>query len=138
MRHRVYGRKLGRNKNERAALFKSLVRSLVISEKIQTTESKAKAIKGLIDKLINQAKSPTTRYMVSQFFSNKQISEKLFKDITPRLKDRDSGYTSMIRMGRRQGDGAQIVQISLLTTTPVKEEAKKLAKKPLRGVKKND
>jgi large subunit ribosomal protein L17 len=115
VRHRVYGRILGRTKNERTTLFKGLVRSLILWEKIETTEAKAKAIKGLIDKLINQAKSPTTRRLISQFLVEKPIQEKLVKDIAPRLKNRTSGYVSITRLGKRLGDGGVLVQMRLLT-----------------------
>ncbi|MBI2022296.1 50S ribosomal protein L17 [Candidatus Daviesbacteria bacterium] len=122
MRHRVYGKLLGRDKNQRTALFKALVQSLILSEKIQTTEAKAKAIKGLIDKLITQAKSPNTRRLVGQFLVSKQVQDKLIKDIAPRLKSRTSGYTSITKLGRRMGDGAMIVQMRLLVESvePVK------------------
>lgn len=105
MRHKVYGKHLGRDKNERTALFKNLIGSLILHGSITTTEAKAKAIKGLVDKMINQAKKKP---------------DPLFKDIVPRLKSRTSGYTSLIRLGPRQGDGAMIVKLSLLL-----EEAKK-------------
>lgn len=114
MRHKVYGKHLGRDKNQRTALFRSLVRSLVLSEKIETTEAKAKAIKSLVDKLITQAKSPTTKRLVSQFLTDKQISEKFINEIVPRLTSRNSGYTSTVRLGPRLGDGAMIVQMRLL------------------------
>lgn len=119
MRHRVYGKHLSRNKNERTGLFRNLVASLVISEKIQTTETKAKAIRGLVDKLITQAKSPTAKRLVSQFLINKPAHEKLINELLPRLQNRNSGYTSTIKLGRRAGDGAMLVQMSLLV-----EEAK--------------
>lgn len=114
MRHRVYGKLLGRNKNERTRLFKSLVQSLFLSESIQTTEAKAKAIKGLVDKLITQAKSPNTRRLVTQFLVDKKTQEKLIKDLAPRLKSRTSGYTSIVKIGKRLGDGAMMVQVKLL------------------------
>ena len=116
MRHRVYGRHLGRNKDTRTALFKSLVQSLFISESIETSEAKAKAIKGLVDKLITSAKSPATRRLVSQFLTNKEIFDKLIKDIVPRFKSRNSGYTSIIRLGKRAGDNTDIVRMSLIET----------------------
>lgn len=128
MRHRVYGKHLSRDKNERTALFRSLVRSLILSEKIQTTEAKAKAIKGLVDKLVNQAKSTNTQRLLAQFLVDKEAREKLVKDLAPRLGDRNSGYTSIIRLGRRQGDGAMEVQMSFLAA-PIKEETKSAAKK---------
>lgn len=111
----MYGKHLGRSKNQRTALFKGLVQSLIQWEKIETTEAKAKAVKGLIDKLITQAKSENTRRLVYQFLVDKNTQEKLIKDIAPRLKNRTSGYTTITRLGRRLGDGAMMVKISLLT-----------------------
>jgi large subunit ribosomal protein L17 len=124
VRHRVYGKHLSRSKNERTGLFRNLVQSLVISEKIQTTESKAKAIKGLVDKLINQAKSPNTRRLVSQFLVHKPAHDKLINDLLPRLQSRNSGYTTTVRLGRRLGDGAMVVQMSLLVEESAKKESK--------------
>lgn len=109
MRHNVNGKKLGRDKNERTALFKNLVRSLVLHGSITTTEAKAKAIKGLIDKTINQAKkSPSL----------------LYKEIIPRLRTRSSGYTSVVKLGSRQGDGAMMVKMSLLLEEKVSRRKK--------------
>lgn len=128
MRHNVYGKKLSRDKNQRTALFKNLVRSLIIHESIQTTDAKAKAIKGTVDKIINQAKTPTTRRLVSQFLVDKAAQEKLIKEIIPRLGDRTSGYTSVVRIGRRLGDGAMIVRMSLIEGR-VKEAPARVEKK---------
>ncbi len=114
MRHKVYGKHLGRNKNQRTALFKSLVQSLFISEEIETTEAKAKSVKGLVDKIITQAKSPTSKRLVSQFLTKRETQDKLFKYLLPRLGNRNSGFTSIIKLGRRMGDGAMIVKMSLL------------------------
>jgi large subunit ribosomal protein L17 len=116
VRHKVYGRHLSRTSNERTQLFRNLVRSLILHESIDTTEAKAKAIKGLVDKLVTQAKSPNTRRLVSQFLVEKQVAERLIKDIAPRLKDRNSGYTSVVRLGKRLGDGTMMVQMSLLVS----------------------
>ena len=118
MRHKIYGKHLGRSKNERKALFGSLIRSLILSEKIETTEAKAKAVKGLVDKIINQAKSPNTRRLLGQFLTDKAITEKLIKEIVPRLKDRHSGYTSLVKLGRRLGDNAMLVRMSILLEEP--------------------
>lgn len=114
MRHRVYGKKLKRNRDERSALFNNLVRSLFLEEKIQTTQAKAKAIKGLVDKIINLAKSSKSRRLLNQFAIGTQALEKLVTEIVPRAKGKDSGYTSIIRVGRRYGDGAMLVQMSLV------------------------
>ncbi len=93
MRHNVYGRKLGRNTAERNSLFKNLLESLIAHGSIKTTESKAKAIKGLIDKFINKSKN---------------------KELLSRFKSRTSGYMSLIKLGPRLGDGAMMVRMSLL------------------------
>lgn len=129
MRHRVYGKYLGRDKDQRSALFKSLVRSLILEESIKTTQAKAKAVKGLIDKIINQAKSATSKRLVSQFLTQKSVTEKLAKEILPRVKSRTSGYTSLVKIGSRLGDGAMMVKLSLILdavkepkATKVKEE----------------
>ncbi len=114
MRHNVYGKHLGRDRNQRTALFKSLVRALILNEKIETTEAKAKSIKGLVDKLINQAKAPSTRRLMSQFLTEKSLSQKLVKEILPGLGSRNSGYTSIVKLGRRLGDGAMMVNMSLM------------------------
>lgn len=137
MKHRIYGKRLGRNRNEREALFKNLVRSLFLKEVIQTTEAKAKAIKGLVDKVINQAKNPKTKRLVNQFLSDKLTAKKLINEIAPRFKTRISGYTSTVKLGVRKGDGAMMVQISLVKDSVavkikdakvVKNKAKKEAK----------
>lgn len=114
MRHRVYGKHLSRDKNQRTALFRSLVGALFIHGSIETTESKAKSVKALVDKIINQAKNKNTQRLVQSFLIQKPIQEKLIKEIGPALKDRTSGYTSIVRLGSRPGDGAMIVKMSLL------------------------
>lgn len=127
MRHRVYGRILGRDKNQRNILFRGLVEALILREKIETTQAKAKAISGLVDKVVNLAKSPTTKRLVSQFLTHKTTLEKLEKEILPKLKTRNSGYSSITRLGKRLGDGAMMVSMRLLL-----EESKeaKVTKEP--------
>ena len=114
MRHKLYGKKLGRNKDERTALFKSLVQELFLHGTITTTESKAKAVKGLVDKIINLAKSKNTQRLLQAYFSNKLLLERLIKEIAPKMENRTSGYTSLLRMGKRLGDQAMMVTMSLI------------------------
>ena len=127
MKHSVYGKKLGRDKNQRTALFRSLVRSLILHESIQTTETKAKAVKGLIDNLVVKAKdsSEASKRVVTSFLTQKEISEKLFKEIAPRFKQRSSGFTTSAKLGTRQGDGAMMVQIGWVGDKVSKEVAAK-------------
>lgn len=120
------------------------MQSLFIEEKIETTEAKAKAIKGLVDKIINQAKSPTSKTLVTQFIQNDKAYTKLVNELLPRLNSRTSGYTSVVRVGRRLGDSAPVVQMSLLVeekvasikekSTPKKETAESSEKKDVMEV----
>lgn len=125
MRHRVYGKHLSRSKDQRTALFKSLVRSLILEESIKTTLPKSKAVKGLVDKIITQAKSETSKRLVAQFLPHKNVLEKLNNVILPRVASRTSGYTSVVKMGPRMGDGAMIVKMSLILDEAKAAPAKK-------------
>lgn len=121
MRHRIYGKHFGRNKDERRALFKGLVRSLLIHGTIQTSEVKAKAIKGLVDKIINSAKSNSkSDNVVQSFVSDKDLRDRLIKEIVPKLGSRTSGFTSIVRMGTQLGDQTTIVKMSLIGAEELK------------------
>ena len=116
MRHHKKGRKLNRNIKQRKALFKGLVQSLIMNEQIKTTEAKAKAIKGLTDKLITKAKigSLSARRQLLAFLPDKKAVHKLFDVIVPRLSSRSSGFTRFVRLGRRRGDNTMIVKVELV------------------------
>lgn len=113
MRHRVYGKQLGRNKNGRGRLFKGLLWQLVLHGSIQTSDAKSKAIKGLIDKAINFAKEKNYSRLQS-IVTDKNLQERLVKEIAPKMEKRTSGYTSMVRLGTRLGDQTMMVRMSLL------------------------
>src|ERR1035437_3466861 len=102
MKKNVFGRKLKRDKNERTALFKSLISSLVLNEKIKTTESKAKAIKPEIDKLVTKAKKGgnAARNVLQKSLSQPAV-EKMLSQIGPRFSNRAGGYTRIIKLGKR-------------------------------------
>jgi len=112
MKKNVFGRKLKRDKNERKALFKSLMSSLILHERIQTTEEKAKAIKPEIEKLVTKAKK---RGNVSLNIIKSSIHpvafEKFIANVAPRFTERNGGYTRIIRLHKRLGDQAQMVLI---------------------------
>ncbi len=114
MRHRVYGKHLGRNKDQRRNLFKGLVYSLLSSGTIKTSEIKAKAIKGLIDKVITLAKGKTTQGRFQSLISDKDLRDRLVKEIVPKLGARTSGYTSTVKLGARAGDQTMMVKLSLI------------------------
>ena len=116
MRHKVYGKHLGRDTNQRTALFRGLVRALFLHDSITTTEAKAKAIKGLVDRLITkgQQNSNASRNVIFSALPQKEISKKLLDDISPRYTLRKSGFTEIIKLGTRAGDGAMMVKMSLM------------------------
>jgi large subunit ribosomal protein L17 len=113
MRKNVFGRQFSRDTNERKSLFKSLISSLILEESIETTLEKAKAIKGDVDKLINKAKRGDARLATQLLQKSLGVAamEKVIKDLAPRLKDRTSGYTRIIKLGRRFSDNAPMVII---------------------------
>jgi len=110
MRKNVFGRQFKRDKNERTALFKGLISALVLHERIKTTEDKAKAIRGQVDKIITKAKKgeALARHLLQKQLPKKEI-EKLILEIAPRFNGRQGGYTRIIRIGRRFSDNAQMV-----------------------------
>lgn len=110
MRKNVFGRQLSRDKNERKALFKNLMSSLVLNESIKTTESKAKAIKGEVDKLVAKARKEErlAKKLLEQSLFSKAV-KKMISDIAPRFNGRNGGYTRIVRLGKRFGDDAQVV-----------------------------
>src|SRR3989338_4648822 len=110
MKKNVFGRQFSRDTNQRKALFKSLLSSLILDESIKTTLEKAKAIKGDIDKIVNKAKKGdiTLKVQLLQRRLGILAMNKLIKDIAPRFKDRSSGYTRLIKLGRRFSDNADM------------------------------
>lgn len=115
MRKLNRGRKLSRERNQRKALLRSLVRELFLREKIKTTEAKAKELAFVAEKIITRAKTDnlSNRRLLMSSFSQK-IVQKLFKDIAPRYKDRKGGYIRVTKLGSRQSDGARMAIIELI------------------------
>lgn len=108
MKKNVFGRKFKRDRNERKALFKSLLSSLVLYEQIKTTQEKAKAIKGDADRIVTLTKRGKTDSMLQKYLSPKAV-EKLIKEIVPRFQKRNGGYTRLIKIGKRFSDDASMV-----------------------------
>jgi large subunit ribosomal protein L17 len=108
MRKNVFGRQFSRDTNQRKSLFKSLISSLILDESIKTTVEKAKAIKGDADKIISMAKrgNETLARQLLQRSLGKVEIEKVIKDLAPRFSGRTSGYTRIIKLGRRFSDNA--------------------------------
>ncbi len=116
MRHGRKGRQLSRKTKHRWALFRSLVTSLLDCERIETTEQKAKEIRGYADRMITLGKQGDldARRQALSFIRNKTVVAKLFSDVAGRFRDRNGGYTRMIKTRRRVGDAASMVAIELV------------------------
>ncbi len=115
MRKRKTGRKFGRKADPRKALLKSLARAIILNEKIKTTEAKAKEVSVFVEKLITQAKNNNiaSRRKLATIFSQKLV-KKAVEEIAPRYKERNGGYTRIIKLGARKGDGANMAIIELV------------------------
>jgi len=115
-------KKLGRDSSARKALFRDLVTDLFIYERIQTTETKAKEIRPIAEKLITLAKRGDlhARRQVAAFVRKEQAGDdkdaiqKLFADLAPRYADRQGGYTRILKLGPRRGDSADMVYLELV------------------------
>lgn len=116
MRHRKKGRQLGRNTKHRTALFRNLVTSLLEHERIETTEAKAKEIRGFAEKMITLGKDGSlhARRQALSFIQKKDIVAKLFDTVAGRYRGHAGGYTRMIPTRRRPGDAAELVALELI------------------------
>jgi large subunit ribosomal protein L17 len=116
VRHRVAGRKFGRNTNQRKALFRGLAISLILNERITTTEAKAKTIRPYVEKLVTISRDDTEhhRRLVKSRIDDELATRKLFDVIGPRFDDLDGGYTRIFKLGRRRGDGAPMALIEFV------------------------
>jgi large subunit ribosomal protein L17 len=116
MRHKVSGRRFDRAGDERQTLFKGLVKDLVKHERMKTTEAKAKEVRPLVEKMITLGKDGTVpaRRRAMAFLNDKDLVKKLFDDLGPRFAARPGGYTRIIKLGPRLGDGAQMAQLELV------------------------
>ncbi|HDH31453.1 MAG TPA: 50S ribosomal protein L17 [Candidatus Wolfebacteria bacterium] len=116
MRHLKKGKKFHRKKGQRIALFKSLANNLILKEKIETTETKAKEIRPRVEKLITIAKKQSLaalRILLARL--SKRAAEKLYYEITPRYNERKGGYLRIIKSSRiRKNDGAKMAMIKFI------------------------
>jgi len=131
MRHNRQTHRLGRNFSERRALLENLVTSLLKHQEIKTTLQKAKAAKRLADHVITLGKNDTlhSRRQVFSFIQNHQLTSKVFKEVAPRFKSRNGGYTRILQINKRKGDGAQLAILELTEKEIIIKEPKKTKKK---------
>ena len=116
MRHKVAGRKLGRASGHRRAMYRNLVTDLLGYEKITTTEAKAKEVRSLAEKMITLGKKGGlhSRRQALSFIIDKKLADKVFTDLASRYAERPGGYTRIIKLGPRLGDGAAMVRLELV------------------------
>lgn len=116
MAHRIAGRKLGRPTDHRLAMFRNLVTDLLRYEKVITTEAKAREVRGLAERVITLGKRGDlySRRRAMGYIYDKKVVEKLFDQLGPRYARRPGGYSRMVKLGPRQGDGAQMAQLQLI------------------------
>lgn len=123
MRHHVAGYKLGRSKDQRIALRKTLIKQVFEHERIQTTRTKALAIRPDVEKLITLARNSAkgsdiekvnARRLAAARLGDAAIVKKLFDEIGPRFANRNGGYTRMLKTGPRLGDAAEMVLFELV------------------------
>jgi large subunit ribosomal protein L17 len=116
MRHKIAGRKLRRSTPQRQSLFRGLITDLLRYEKVRTTEAKAKEVRGMAEKVITLGKDGTlhARRQALRVVNDTDIVKKVFDDIAPRYATRPGGYTRIVKLGRRVGDGAEVAQLELV------------------------
>ncbi|MBI5214769.1 MAG: 50S ribosomal protein L17 [Ignavibacteriae bacterium] len=143
MRHRKAGRKLKRTASHRKALLSNLSTSVLRHKKVKTTLAKAKEVRMLVDKLITRAKNTLgtenvaagvhARRMVARYVKDRAVVKELFTEIAQKVAERPGGYTRVVKLGQRWGDGGEVAIVELVDyntgqAAPKKPTEKKKAK----------
>ncbi|MEW6654240.1 MAG: 50S ribosomal protein L17 [Bacteroidota bacterium] len=137
MRHSVKGRKLGRTASHRAATLRLLATALFKHKKIKTTLAKAKELKKFAEPMITRAKNDSVhaRRIIAADINDKALVKELFTEIVTKIGDRPGGYTRVVRLGQRKGDGAEMAVIELVDFSGIaKAKAPKKAKEEGKSV----
>lgn len=116
MQHRRKGKILGRTAGPKKALYRNLATSLVLYEKIKTTEAKAKSMRPIIDRLVTKGKKndlATRRYLL-KYLTTEGAVKKVLEVLSPKYATRPGGYTRITKIGQRRGDAAKVVQIEFV------------------------
>ena len=117
MRHRVETKRLNRKSSHLNAMLRNLATSIILYEKVKTTEPKAKLVKPIVEKLVTAAKKDDLQAVMKNlnaYLTDKNASKKLVREIVKRYADRNSGYLRLIPLGFRNGDAAKMVQIEFV------------------------
>lgn len=137
MRHRVAGKKLGRTTPHRLMMFRNMVTSLFDKERIRTTLDRAKAVRPIAERMITLGKRENlhARRQALAFVKDPAVVSKLFDTLAPRFSQRNGGYTRIIRLGFRDGDGTQMAYLELVGSEYQGEKGDKKGKKGKKGEK---
>lgn len=143
MQHNRAGRKLGRTTGHRLALFRNQLTSLFTSERIVTTLSKAKELRPLAERMVTQGRRGTVhaRRLVGRWVQDRTVLKRLFDEIAPRFTERPGGYLRIVKLGPRQGDGAEMAVLEFVDFQVKKAAAApagKAAEAPKRGRKSDE
>lgn len=131
MGHQDKVKKLGRTKSHRESMMANMAMSLIQHRMIKTTDAKAKALRPIVDRLITTAKKDTlaSKRQVARTIHVKEVFKHFYSEVVPKFADRQSGFTRVMKLGVRRGDGAPISVVELLIEKPqVKAETKKSKK----------
>ena len=115
MRHRKKGRALSRTSSHRKAMLRNMATSLIVHERIRTTVAKAKELRPVVEKLITLGRTDDvhSRRQARRMIEDRAALQKLFDEIGPRFRERPGGYTRILKLGTRKGDGAEVAIIEL-------------------------
>lgn len=137
MRHGNKVNNLGRKSAHRKAMLSNMACSLIEHKRINTTIAKAKALRGFVEPLLTKSKTDSThnRRTVFSYLQNKEVVSELFREVAPKIANREGGYTRIIRTGYRLGDNAEMCMIELVDFNEVytNEKAKKTTRRSRRG-----
>jgi large subunit ribosomal protein L17 len=131
MRHNKAGRRLGRTTSHRIAMFRNMVTSFLNHERITTTDSKAKELRPIAEKMITLGKQGDLNAIrqAASYIRDKKVVTKLFTVLAPRFQERQGGYTRIIKLGTRLGDSAQLSIIEFVEADLKKKEVRKTKQK---------
>ena len=115
MRHRKKGRQLSRTASHKKAMLRNMATSLILHERIRTTEAKAKELRPVVEKLITLGgvDDVHSRRRARRMIQDRAVLQKLFDEVGPRFRERPGGYTRILKLGARKGDGAELAIIEL-------------------------
>lgn len=134
-------RKLGRTNKHRRSMLANLTKDVIMNERIETTETRAKETRKFVDKMITYGKKGdlvSRRKALAFLHNDKKVVDKIFSELAPRYATRNGGYTQIFKLDERRGDGALIVMLKLIEDEKKEVEEKKTSAKPKKTAKKEE